>query len=137
MTITTAAKVANRRANTPILLTLALVGAMVGAVGSYKIMHRQMSPAAQSVVTFAYIAKHNLARTPLSAQEWRQRRDHAFANAPQLAARFDLYPGVVGTSALTVAFLLPVFVSGVVAAARKAREEKARERERKNFSASK
>lgn len=137
MSITTAAALANRRANTPILLTLALAGALVGATAGYQVMHRQMTPTEQSVVTFAYIAKHNLARTPASTQEMRWRREHAAANAPLLATHFDRFPSVVGMSAAVGAFLLPLFVSGVIAAARKARAEKARERERKNFGASK
>lgn len=36
MSITTAAALANRRANTPIMLTLALVGALVGATAGYQ-----------------------------------------------------------------------------------------------------
>ena len=117
---TSSQQLADAKANGKIFAVLSIAGALAGAVAGPAVHFKSLPPAAQLVVTPAYIAKFNIARlAPLANQRWRETRASAYEKAPALAAQLDQFPASIAVGAGTGALALPLSLGMLIAAVRR------------------
>ncbi len=127
---TTTQQLADAKANFKIFLSLALLGALAGAVAGTAIHYRATPESPRQVISPDYIIKFNLARLPppLASQDWLARRHSAHTAMPLLAEHLDAYPAAATKGAGRGALALPLSISSLLALARRQRQKTATRR---------
>lgn len=117
---TSSQQLADAKANGKIFAALAMFGALAGAAVGPMIHFKSLPPAAQLVVTPAYVANFNIARAPAFAnQRWLETRASAYEKAPELAAQLDEFPASIAVGAGAGALALPLSLGMLIAAVRR------------------
>lgn len=117
---TSSQQLADAKANGKIFAVLSIAGALAGAVAGPAAHFKSLPPAAQLVVTPAYIANFNLARIPaFSNQRWLEARVSAYKNAPEVAQKLDEFPASVAVGAGIGALCLPLSLGVLISAIRR------------------